>query len=103
MHESPQLELNDGLYVAIQMLKSNRRFAACRHYLFLTQNVVKVNPLDIRDRDCVLNKFRALKRQMLPGIKWQSILTSREIQRINFELIVRAERICDARKRRRSA
>ncbi len=41
MHESSRLELNDGAYVAIQMLKSNRRFAACRHYLFLTKNVSK--------------------------------------------------------------
>jgi hypothetical protein len=40
--------------VAVQMLKCHYRFAACRHYLFLTQDVVKVDPLDIRHRDCVL-------------------------------------------------
>lgn len=54
MHKSTQLELDDGPYVAIQMLKSHCRFAACRHYLFLTQNVVKMDPLDIQHRDCVL-------------------------------------------------
>jgi hypothetical protein len=54
MHESAQLKLQYRLDMAIQMLECHYRLAAGRHYLFLTQNVVKVVPLDIRLGDWVL-------------------------------------------------
>jgi hypothetical protein len=60
MHESAQLKLQDRLDVIVQMLECHYRLAACRHYLFLTQNVVKVVALDIRLGDWVLIKNRPL-------------------------------------------